>query len=328
MDYKEACQILEIPTSATEEQASKAFKKKAVQYHPDRNKEADAEDKAKRISEAFYYLKDKKFNITNDQSQFVSPNNGGVKWHHVNNPGARWQRVNFGQSFNFDANSEFEDVLFNFFGGNPFQQQFHKLNNVSIEIPLSFKESVLGVTKEIEYQRDEPCPTCTNPEFNHLDGYEQLNPCPECNGDLIKSPENPGVKKQVPQKKKVGIQPGINPNTTIQVKGGGSWNSQYKKYGDLIIKPKIATDPKLSLQDADIVSYEEITLLKALEGGDFEVDTIQGKHTLSLPKGVKNNQKVTLKGQGIPSQGNHVITFKVKYPQDTSKLISFLKENP
>jgi len=308
MEYEKACSILGISPSASEQEARSAFKKLAAKYHPDINKEDGAEQKSKEISEAFNFLRDKKF---------------------VNVPKPQYGKGGPGPGFNPFEDFDLEEILNNV-GFSGFGGKSRKAVGIDV-VPLSltFKEAMLGSKKDVEFDRLILCATFTSPNFVSTDGYGEPIKCPECNSDGSLS-TNPGTL-MTKSKMNLTIPPGYNPHSMTELHGKGSWNAKNNNYNSIRLNVDIIPDPKFSQDGMNITSSEEISLLQALEGVEIEVSHLHGTSKIKLPSGTKHKSSATLRGYGIPSgfknirDGDHVVTFKVKYPQDTSSLIQFLK---
>lgn len=148
MNTTEACELLGIPIGASAEDVKKAFKKKAIEFHPDKNKDPGAEEKFKKINEANQFLE--KNGTTPVQNPFNMPFNGSI-------------------NINDQINDFFTRVHFQNFHQQPVDLSKH----IYVDLNVSFTESVLGAEKQVEYERKLTCQTCKDKEDPN---------CPNCKG--------------------------------------------------------------------------------------------------------------------------------------------------
>jgi molecular chaperone DnaJ len=323
MNTQEACNILGINIGSSEEDVSKSFRNKAAKYHPDQNKDPDAENKFKEISSAYEYLK---ANGTTQKVQFP----------------------NIGMNINDILNQQINDL----FNGGSFRRvsvvDFNNIINIQpiyLKMQISFVESVLGATKVIKYTHKVACDECNasndqnksicqkcdgkgKRKYNSKDtielpcttckglGHISLNKCLKCNGEMF-------ILKDDEQKFR--IFPGVDGSMQIRIQGAGNWENG--KYGDLCISISIIPDSDMKRDGDDVISVIELSLLEALQGTKKKVKTVRGLKYLNIEPKIKNRDAIQISGFGVPPAGKHVFIVNVTYPEDVSELIGVLSKH-
>lgn len=326
MNVHEACNILGIPIGASESDVKAAFKKKAIEYHPDKNHSPGAEDKFKEINSAVQFL---------EKHGTVSPAFNDVKspFYSVEN----------------DLAEELRRKMDEF---------FKPINHVNIGMPLvvgieiPFEEAISGAAKEIKYTRIVKCDVCKDGRSKGV--------CLKCNGtgkrkygsgsvQAVDDRELPcnvcvgsGVakmgicntcqgtsKKKRSEKFTITIKPGTMNGTRIQIQGFGNYFIR-DMYGDLIVEINVqANADGLTLSGEDVISVVELSLLEAFKGTKKSLRTIKGEKVLEFKPKIKNGDRVRVAGFGVPPNGAHVFIVNVNYPEDVSEIIEVLeKQNP
>lgn len=199
-----------------------------------------------------------------------------------------------GQEFEFDLN----DIFSAFSGGGfgPFGQRIRKGRNITITTNATFKESILGFTEK------------------------------------FKVPSESAVFKD---KKEVEITfpPGIEDGQMVKVQGYGE-PVEGGQPGDLLIRVSVAPHKTLKKQGINLVSNLKIKLSDAILGAKYDVDTVEDKVTVKIPKGIKNGQVLRVRGRGVPAgtfrKGDLLIVIDLDIPEkltkDQKRLIEELKE--
>lgn len=297
-DYYE---VLGVPRSATPDEIKRAYRKLANKYHPDRNKEPEAEEKFKEINEANDVLKDPEKRKLYDQYGFagVDPNfaaNQGGQYYQ-GNPFGGGQEFDFGdifgdmfgQSSGFSGGSfgGFEDLFGGAGGGfggfgrraEPVAQQGA---DRQMRMPIDFMDSIKGKTETI---------TVNDPDK----GRVTLD---------IKIPEGikNGQKIRIPGKGEPGINGGPN--------------------GDLYIEIQVRPDTVFKREDNNILVNVKVPVLDAILGTTVEVPTVSGSVDLKIPAGTQPDQKFRLKGKGAKNRnavGDEIVTIKVEIPKTLSE---------
>lgn len=320
MNRNDALKTLELKADATDEEIKKQFRKLAAKYHPDRNKDIDAEDKFKAVNSAHSFLTEVK-----SQPQQYSRRGSPLD--------------DFFQHMRREANRK------------PFISQA-----VTIPLTLNFKESVKGCKKHITYkyydqcsecegfggkQQSENCITCngrgtraeTIQQGNGL--FTVMHPCQSCSGSGKKTDkcsvcDGSGVK-QSEKSLDVTIPGGVQNGQTIRLSGQGSWQSlpTFCGYSDAFISINVTPDSDMRLQGIDVISGLEIDLLTALKGGKKQIKTVDYDLDITIPKGARHKDKICLAGHGAVVNGgvgSHIVELNVKYPDDLDKLVEKIEK--
>ncbi len=280
---KDYYKILEVNKNSTKEDIKKAFRKLAHKYHPDK-KDGD-EQKFKEVNEAYGVLSDDQKRAQYDQFGSNFNSNAG--------PGASSGFGGFdfsgfsqgfgqnGQSVEFDLN----DILGSFFGGRGGFGRVRKGADVSVDIEIDFKDSIFGVSKEIN--------------INY---------------------RNSSKKESV----KVAIPSGIDNGEMIRVRGKGE-SIENGKPGDLYVKIHVRPHKSLHKEGINLFTEIQIKLTEAINGADKVISTLEkaGDITIKIPAGIKHNEILRLKELGVPTlsgrRGDLLIKVLINMPTKLSK---------
>lgn len=316
MILREAYQTLEIPETATPEEAKKQFKKLASKYHPDVNKEPDAEAKFKKINEAYQLI----------ESGEAQPAMRG------------WGPFNGG----------FTNINFPFSHFAQTQKQ-HLASNIDLQTIISFKEAVQGCEREITYVRRLKCPYCQgngNKPINNgcktCGGKGQINnrqngaifiqTCPQCRGRAQTAPctdcDNKGTVETTTSVR-VPVPAFWVEGHTLRCQGMGNFAGSlmgiHDQYTDVLLHIKVTSEPGLRLEGQDIISELNISLLDALRGCVRDVTTIDGKKEVNINSCIKNKDEITML-VGDHANIKHRVIVKIDYPDDINQIIDVLTE--
>lgn len=310
MNFKEACSILGVASDATADTAKAKYKELAKKLHPDVNKEPGAEDKFKKVNEAYTRFQE------GDKPEPVVQNRwpGGV---HVQSP--------FGR------------------------QVFHEPENIDLYETISFKESVLGVKKEIKFSRQAKCGTCNGlgeaPKDNgckNCGGRGQVTgrrgnmifvtTCSQCQGrvkmETCKECKGRGTL-HTDVSVHVSVPAGIQDGNILRLQGMGSFMGSMigmDQYTDAFLHIRVVPVLGLHIEGRDVVTTLKVTLLEALIGCDKDVKTYDGQKDVQVPALSKNKDEILIHKMGVGGEGNQRVILEVSYPKDTSKLVKALKE--
>lgn len=335
-DYYE---VLGVEKSASTEEIKKAYRKKALEYHPDRNPgDKAAETKFKEVGEAYEILSDGEKRARYDQYGFagVDPNftaGGG-----------------FGGFGGFgDAFSGFGDIFGDLFGGggrrNPNAPR--QGENVGARLELTFEEAAFGAEKEVPVARietcakcggngcapgtaPEACPTCggtgsvrTTQNFMGMT-MQSTSACPKCGGAgrFIKDPcPTCRGKGKVRRSTKVRVQipAGVDEGQSVRVRGEGCSGSNGGANGDLLVEISIRSHPFFLRDGANVLCELPVSFTQAALGAELEVPTLDGKVRYTIPEGTQTGTVFRLRGKGIPfvhskARGDQLVTVVVETP--------------
>lgn len=334
-DYYE---VLGISKTASEQDIKKAFRRLAMQYHPDRNKAPDAEEKFKEINEAYSVLSDKDKRATYDRFGFDGLNQQGFS--SSQNPfdifndffGGNQGGVKF--SFGGDEGVDLEDIFGGLFGGGGRRRSSRQSNrviipyelNIQTEINIDFLDSVLGCKRNVTLKIKSSCKECNgsgvakeaDAEITcpHCKGsgvllqsrrtpfgmMQSQTTCPYCNGTgkIVKKPcQECKGKKYHEELKTFEIE--IDPGIENgQIVKIANKGHSFKDYvGDLFIKINVRQSKIFERDNKTLYTQVIIDPLKAITGGEIEVPTPYGFKTLKLPSGVANGQQFEISNCGI-----------------------------
>jgi molecular chaperone DnaJ len=332
--------ILGVPQDASDSEIKKAYRKLALQYHPDKNPDnPKAEDKFKEISSAYSVLSDpekrEQYDLYGATGQYQNRNHGGVDpFEHIRRSGL------------------FNDL----FGG--YRNNING-DNVRRSIEIDFMEAINGVVKNINLEHFTSCTSC---DGNGSKGGKSLEECDVCHGvgktgrnlgmvqvlttcskcsgrgSLIKDkcPNclGSGVKKKS-ETLKLTIPAGIENGTTMRLAGKGGPSHYGGNNGDLYITLVVRDHDKFKRNGLDILSFTNIDYISAILGDEINVDTVHGRVKLKIPAGMQPGEILKLKKKGIIRQdgstGNHLVQINVLIPKkldDSEKdLLTKIKES-
>lgn len=351
-------QVLGIEKKASKDDVKKAFRKLAHKYHPD--KQGGDEKKFKEISEAYAVLSDDKKRAEYDAYGRVFQGGG-------NAGGAGFEGFDFSQFGGFGGAQGFDiniDDLFggfsDIFGGGRAREK--RGRDISIDIELTFKESVFGVERRVLLTKDSDCARCAG---SGAEPGTNTKTCPTCNGkgQVVESQRSPfGTfsvsrvcdtchgKKQVPEKAcssckgrgverkeeeiVIAVPAGIDNGQVIRMSQMGEPVSGGKP-GDLYIKVHVAADKNFRKEGLNIVTEMPVKITDALLGAEYTLDTLDGPTTVSVPPLRSTDEILRIKGKGVPTgqsnrRGDLLIRVRVEFPHKISKnseeLLKKLKE--
>lgn len=343
MTKKDYYEILGVPRNATETEIKRAYRKLALQYHPDRtNGDKTSEEKFKEINEAYSVL---------------------------SNPDKRAQYDMYGHNFekigtshdDLFGGSIFEDLIGDmfgdFFGGRrSTRSRRYRGKDIEVELELEFEEAVKGVDKELNVKRVVKCEKCdgtgakpgTKPitcrtchgtgeiryrqgfltvtKICHVcngTGYEILEKCKECNG-TGRTLKEEAIKIHVP--------PGVDTDNVLRIQGKGGEGYNGGQPGDLHVVIKVKEHPFFKREDQNIICDIYISYAQAVLGDTIKVPTLYGDEELKIPSGTNSGETFVLKHKGISSpydsrKGDQIVRVHIEVPKHiTDRQRQLLKE--
>lgn len=316
MNLNEAYSILGLTPSATEEEVNKAFKKLALQHHPDRNQgNPDAEVQFKRINEA-------KQTIAKGPEE--QPFQG-----FTGNP--------FGGGF-----PDIEEIMRNMNGQKSYFRKQEKTEPIHLKEKISFKDSVLGTKVNVKYKRKIPCPKCNGKiRISHNNGcmscggsgiqtkisgnMYQTSTCPQCHG-IKKTTEclcNIG-SVDTETSVEVSIPAGIPNDSTMRMAAMGNFYASHQGFTDVFVNIEVESDPFLTFQDNKVQTTIHIPLIEALKGTNKLVPTILGDKDITIPPLTKHKDIIKVSSGGF-NIGNQIVNVYIDYPDNVDSLIKSLE---
>ena len=307
--------ILGVGRGTGEEDIRKAFRKKAMEFHPDRNKSPDAEDKFKEINEAYQVLSD-----SNKRAQYDQFGKAGVR----SNGGAD-------QPFDgFDVFGGFGDIFDSFFGEGSRRRGPQQRVGADLQhrVVLSFEESVFGAEHEVELTRLEKCgvcsgagnepgtvlETCTTCKGNGqvrraqrsvFGQFTQVIACTTCRGQgtIIRTPCSNcrGVgKERKPRKIAVSIPAGVESGMQVRLTGEGDTGSEGGGSGNLYVYIEVREHQFFQRDGTDLLYELPVNIAEAALGVEKSIPTLDGKEeSLKLPQGTQPGAEFRIKGKGV-----------------------------
>ena len=349
-NQKDFYKTLGVNRQATQEEIKPKFRKLAVEYHPDRNKDASAQDKFKEINAAYQVLGDPQKRAQYDRFGDVGIGSGG------------WNQGGFGGSENFGGFGDIFDAFFGGFGGTTTNAPTVG-RDIQTITTISFDVSAFGVEKEIEVDRVEPCGECqgsgarpgTTPmDCSDCNGlgqvrriqrsifgqFSQSGPCTKCNGQgkIITDPctHCKGSSRERKRRRiKIDIPAGIEDSMQIRLTRQGNAGQNGGPPGNLYVELNIKEHEIFTRRENDVLLNIPINFAQAALGDELELPSLTGTTTLKIPSGTQSGTEFRIKGIGIPHMSRsrkgdqlvivHVVTPK-KLSSDQKKLFDELSK--
>jgi molecular chaperone DnaJ len=323
-DYYE---ILGVARDADADGIKKAYRKLALQYHPDRNGgDKDAEDKFKEATEAYEVLRDDAKRANYDRFGHAGARGGG--------------QGGFGGGF---SGFGFEDALNVFMrdfggfggmegmfgGGQGRRGGVQRGKDLRIRLEMTLAEVATGVTRTLKVKTLEPCGTCTGtgsadsqgPDVcETCQGQGQIrrvqrsvfgqfvsatvcptcqgegkvirNPCKKCHGDGRERGERT-IEVQIPA--------GVSSDNYLTMRGEGNVGPRGGPRGDVIVVIEVEDDRRFIREGSDLIYDLGISFSQAALGSEVEIPTVYGAETVRVPAGTQGGEVLTLRGKGLPS---------------------------
>ncbi|HUG95903.1 MAG TPA: molecular chaperone DnaJ [Nitrososphaera sp.] len=356
-DYYE---ILGVQKGAGKEEIKGAYRKLALQYHPDRNKDKAAEGKFKEISEAYAVLSD-------DDKRKRYDTYGHVGQEEV----FRGSEANFDEVFRDMGFGGFRDIFEQMFGGR--RGDFfggddlfgfggrRKGRDIIYDMELTLEDVLKGRKEEVDVPRMGRCDACGGTgaapgtkarrctvcdgqgqtrrvySQNRFSTFVTTEPCKTCQGrgQIIERPcgscRGAGRAKQV-KKIKLEIPPGVEEGMAFQMRGEGELSDSGIP-GDLVVRLHVKPDPKFErLEDGHLLYNLEVKFTDLALGAEIEVPTVEGQEKIKVPQGTAANAVLKVKGKGLPrygssGRGDQLVRISVRVPGRLSeRQKSLLKE--
>ncbi|HVB03140.1 MAG TPA: molecular chaperone DnaJ [Chitinophagaceae bacterium] len=340
--------ILGVARSASQDEIKKAYRKVAMQFHPDRNPgNRDAEEKFKEAAEAYEVLSEPdkrgqydRFGHAGVGSSAASGGAGGMRMEDI--------FANFGDIFG-------DDIFGGFFGGNARgggrRNQGIRGSNLRVKIRMNFEEIARGTNKKIKVKKYIPCNVCGGLGAKDRSAYQACNTCggtgqvkrvtqtflgqmqtvttcPNCQGEghiiTSKCPNCHGEGRMYGEETvSVDIPAGVQEGMQLSLNGKGNTGERGGQPGDLLILIEEEQHPELQRDGQNVAFDLHISIPEAIFGTQVEVPTIDGKAKIKIPTGTQSGKIFRLKGKGFPGvntyeRGDQLIHVNVWTPQHIS----------
>ena len=349
MSKRDYYEVLGVAKGAAADDIKKAYRKVAMQYHPDRNPgDKAAEEKFKEAAEAYEVLSD-----ADKKAQYDRYGHAGVSGSNG--------RGGYGGGMNMDdIFTQFSDIFGgdegfgSFFGGGGRRgggrrSQGVRGSNLRIKLKLNFEEIAKGVTKSVKVKKYVACGTCSGSGAKDkssvqtcsscggsgqvrkvtntfLGQMQTVTTCPVCNGEgttiTAKCPTCKGEGRVYGEETvSIDIPAGVQEGMQLSLSGKGNAGERGGSNGDLIILVEEEAHPDLQREGLNVAYDLHISIPDAIFGTNVEVPTIDGRAKIKIPAGTQSGKIFRLKGKGFPAvnsyeKGDQLIHVNVWTPQN------------
>ena len=345
---KDYYEILGVSKSASEAEVKDAYRKLALQYHPDRNKAPEAEEKFKEISEAYAVLSDsgkrRQYDVLGHAGfdQRYSPEDifRGADFESI------FRDLGFGFSFGF------EDFFSNILGRRGFRRGTVRGSDLVYDLEISLEEAAQNTEKRIQVRRIEKCETCkgsgaspgTAPrscpkcngagqvqdvQRNRFSMFVRVVPCPQCKGKgkIVDSPckECSGTGLEEREKQiTINIPAGIDNEYQLRLRGQGEAPPEEGISGDLYVNISVSQHRHFERVGDNLLCNLEIGFPQAALGTRITVPTLNGNAEVKIHRGIRSGDVVKLEGKGMPrlhghGRGDLLVRVDVSVPKKLTK---------
>ena len=346
-DYYE---VLGVQRDAAKDDIKRAYRKLAIQFHPDKNPgDKASEEKFKEATEAYEVLGDDQKRKAYDQFGFAGVEGmGGNAQQEYSTVFKDFEDIFGGFG---DFSSIFGSIFGNSgggFGAGQHSDRPHRGSNLRYDIELPFEKAVYGTTVEIAYSKDDTCKTCGGSgsvdgsgrkicgmckgsgQVRRSSGFFSISqPCPTCNGEgsVIEKPcrdcSGSGIAKKK-QKIKVTIPSGVDDGKRVTIPGQGDVGPNAGAPGDLYVFIHVRSHDYFERHEQDLYCAVRVDMTTAALGGDVAVNTLDGKKIkLSIPAGTQHGKLLRVREEGVPSasgrKGDLYIKVLIQIPARLSR---------
>ena len=351
MSKRDFYEVLGVGKSASADEIKKAYRKVAMQYHPDRNPgDKAAEEKFKEAAEAYEVLSDAEKKAQYDRFGHAGVGNGRSGGH----PGG----MNMDDIFSQFGDIFGDDLFGSFFGGGQRgggragqRSRGVRGSNLRIKLKLTYEEIAKGVTKNIKVKKYVPCSTCGGSgakdkgsiqtcgtcggsgqvrrvQNTFLGQMQTVTTCPTCNGEgttvTAKCTSCKGEGRVYAEESlSIDIPPGVQEGMQLNINGKGNAGERGGMPGDLIILIEEEQHKELHREGLNVAYELYISFTDAVFGVQVEVPTIDGRAKIKIPAGTQSGKVFRLKGKGFPAvnsyeKGDQLVHVNVWTPQHVS----------
>lgn len=284
MQFQDYYQTLGVQKGASADEIKKAYRRLSKEFHPDRNRSKGAEEKFKRVNEAYEVLKDPEKRSRYDAM------GGGYRAGQDFRPPPGWQGGWQGVEFDFGSAGSggpiggFSDFFEAFFGGGARTRgpgagyraygkppRPEEGADVEAEVTITLEDACRGATRALDLSR--------------------------------KVPSADGGRRHEKRTLNVRIPPGATEGTRIRLKGQGEPSPFGGPPGDLFLKVRFAPHPRFEASGHDLSTRLPITPWEAALGAKVPLETLDGEVTLTIPPGSQSGKRMRLRGKGLPKKG-------------------------
>lgn len=323
-DYYE---LLGLQKTATRQEIEQAYRKLAVEYHPDRcapEKKDEAREKFKEMSEAYAVLSD-----AEKKKQYDQFGHAGIDGRYTDEDifrGADFSSIF--QNMGFEGGSGEDNIFDVLFGGGRGSRRSggqRRGSDLEYQVSLTLEEAFKGTEKKIEYYHTKVCPVCsgngmkpgsgkktcpqcrgTGQQTSAFGGFFAFSqPCQKCGGrgEIIEVPcrecKGRGKVKESSQLT-VKIPPGVDNGTSIRIRSRGEAGELGGPPGDLYVVTRVLIHNTFSRRGSDLHTEKKVSYPVACLGGELNIRTLDGNVAMKIPAGTQSNKLFRLKEKGMP----------------------------
>ena len=346
---KDFYDVLGVKKGASLDEIKQAYRKLALQYHPDRNKSKEAEEKFKEINEAYAVLSNPE---KRKQYDAYGPDQFNQRFSEEDIfRGFDFQNIFRNMGFDvgdqgFSGFGNIDDIFDNLFNRGSQYGQGTRGNDILARVRLSMLEAVNGATKTLTIKHIAQCDRCAG---TGAEPGSKVITCPTCNGrgqvanarrtpfgvmQTITTCPTCGGSGKVPEKKcrkcggtgriqkddsvEVEIPKGVDTGTRLRLRGLGDYGTSRR--GDLYIDVEVEPDPRFKRKVDDLVTTIHVPFYTAILGGTIEAPTIDGSESVKISPGTQSGDTAVIKGKGVPrfnraGVGDEIIRIQVDLPK-------------
>lgn len=322
MPQQDYYEILGVAKGADQDTIKKAYRKLAMQFHPDKNPgNKEAEEKFKLAATAYEILGNPEKRARYDRFGHAAFSQGGGQpgFHDVD-----------------DIFANFSDIFGDFFGGMGGGQRGRRArtgpargSDLRYICEIQLKDVISGAERDIEFDTEESCRECngsgaakgSEPETCATCGgagqvvssqgfFTVASTCPTCHGSgrMVRNPCGSCSGKgrtRVHRKIRVSIPAGVDTGTQLRVSNEGEGGHRGGPPGDLFVEIRVREDDRFQRHGLDLLGQVEVSYIQALLGAELEVETFDGDETLVIPAGTNTGERIRIEKKGVPSLRGH-----------------------
>ncbi|MFX1520243.1 MAG: molecular chaperone DnaJ [Promethearchaeota archaeon] len=355
MEKRDYYEVLGVSKDASQDGIKRAYRKLAVQYHPDRNKSPGATDKFKEVSEAYAVLSDEEKRRMYDQY-----GHAGIDGRYTTEDIFRgvdfdsiFRDFGFGGGFGgFGGFDSIFDMLFGNRRARTREPRVQRGDDIQYELGITLEEAASGIERQIDVPRRERCPICegtgaepgtsvtTCPkckgrgqlQIARTQGYTrfvQIVPCDRCNGagkiveEACHNCRGSGVVHPT-RKINVTIPAGVETRSVLRLRGEGEVSASRGPSGDLFVIINVKPHEVFQRDGTTLYLEQPISFFQAALGAKVRVPTLDGAAALKIPAGTQTHTLFRLKGKGMPSlngygRGDELVRVIVRTPENLTR---------
>ncbi len=344
--------VLGVSKTASEDEIKNAYRKLALQYHPDRNKASDAEERFKEISEAYAVLSDVEKRRTYDTL-------GHTGFDQRYTTEDIFRGADFDSVFR-DIGFGFGDIFRFFFGGRDFEERVIRGRDLIYELEISLEDAARGVEREIDVPRIEKCEVCNgsgaspgssprtcqkckgsgkiqNVRRSGFATFVQVVPCTSCGGRgrIIEAPcKNCRGTGLVRKKRRISVKipVGIDEGYRLRLRDEGETPPNGGRPGDLYVLVSMAPHQHFKREGDNLLYGLTLSFPQAALGTEMPIPTLDGNYTLKIKPGTQPGDLIRVPQKGMPGfrghgKGDLLIQIDIDVPKSlTEKQRALLKE--